>query len=268
MLKPTTYLSLTLSLVALAASGAVRADDSAMSSQPAQVMQPSQPTNDSSVSNNTSDRMKSQSEMSGTAGNSAPNSIGNSAPMDNSISNNSNLPKSKDSAGMNSQPSKSAAAGIDMDSHVLTKLHMTNQEEIKMGKLAQSNSSSPEVKAYGKRLINDHQQVDRKLYDLAASERIMLSNPPVAMNDQEKQEMKDSHEKMDHLSTLKGAEFDREFRRAMIDDHKKDVTELKDTVPQLTSERERNFIQSVIPTIQKHQEMAMKLPTQDETTKS
>ena len=58
------------------------------------------------------------------------------------------------------------------------------------------------------------------------------------------------------------------FGEAMITDHKKDVAELKAAVPQLTTERERYFVKSVIPTLEKHEKMALKLPKSETTSNS
>jgi putative membrane protein len=92
---------------------------------------------------------------------------------------------------------------------VLGKLHHSNQKEIEMGKTAEKNGTSKEVKDFGKTLVKDHTAADKKVTALAKQEKIDLPAP-----------MKD-----DMAAIPAGPDFDAKFGQAMLDDHKKDIAD-------------------------------------------
>src|SRR4051812_35543012 len=94
---------------------------------------------------------------------------------------------------------------------VLSKLHQSNVKEVEMGKLAQKNGQSKEVKEFGKTLVTDHSAADKKVKALAKKEKVELTDEKPAM---------------DH-GDLTGADFDKKFAQSMLDDHEKDVAEVK-----------------------------------------
>ena len=64
--------------------------------------------------------------------------------------------------------------GTISDELVLRQMHRTNQEEIRMGQLAQRNASSPKVKQFAARLVKDHQAADQKVMSVAKQIGIAL----------------------------------------------------------------------------------------------
>ena len=148
---------------------------------------------------------------------------------------------------------------VDYDAHILSKIHMANQDEIKMGKLAQSNGESQSVKDYGTKLISDHQAVDDQLYKVSNGNREVLGNPPLTISDKEKAEMQQSKDMYTQLSSLQGADFDKAFKQAMIDDHKKDISDLQTAIPRIHSPSVKQFVQNVIPKLRAHEQLAMNL---------
>src|SRR2546428_11378151 len=89
---------------------------------------------------------------------------------------NPNSPQNKDRDRVGS-------AGLDHDAMmqnatpqiILQKLHMTNLEEIEMGKLAEQNGTD-RVKAYAKTLQTDHAAADRQVKGLAQKKNITLGH--------------------------------------------------------------------------------------------
>ena len=94
---------------------------------------------------------------------------------------------------------------------------MDNQAEIELGKLAQERASSADVKAFGQTLVTDHTKANEELSQIASRLQV---NAPTQL-DKKHQELQKK------LSTLQGAAFDREYLKAMVDGHEKDVRELK-----------------------------------------
>lgn len=132
---------------------------------------------------------------------------------------------------------------------VLGKLHHANQMEIDMGKLAQEKGESKDVKAFGKALVKDHTAADKKVTALAKEQNVDLSanTPSMPMG------------KMDKLKGMSGAEFDREFAQAMLDDHQKDVDDAKAAQEKTTDPKLKKLLAATIPVLEKHRETARKL---------
>lgn len=87
---------------------------------------------------------------------------------------------------------------------------MANLREIKMGKLAQTNSSTASVQALGKKMVADYTRAHNYLKTLASKKGIVL---PKSMCSKDEQKYKE-------LSKLKGEEFDKEFAKCALKNHK------------------------------------------------
>jgi len=136
------------------------------------------------------------------------------------------------------------SAGMDHDAMmqnatpqiILQKLHMTNLEEIEMGKLAEQNGTD-RVKAYAKTLQTDHAAADRQVKDLAQKKNITLSDTPKNPEMQKKMD-----EARNRLSNMKGAEFDRTFANRMSMGHKKLISMGQGWRPNTAAFRRRNRV--------------------------
>ncbi|MFP5212818.1 MAG: DUF4142 domain-containing protein, partial [Acidobacteriota bacterium] len=84
--------------------------------------------------------------------------------------------------------------------------------EVKLGEVAMNQATNPAVKEFAQRLINDHSKANSELLSLAEKKNIDVPK-----------EMNQEHRSMyEHLSQLKGADFDRQYMRHMIEDHIQD----------------------------------------------
>lgn len=132
---------------------------------------------------------------------------------------------------------------------VLGKLHHGNQMEIDMGKLAQEKGESKDIKAFGKALVKDHTAADKKVTALAKEQNIDLSaNTPSMPMDE-----------MNKLKGMSGAEFDRAFAQAMLDDHQKEVDDAKAAQERTTDPKLKKLLTATIPVLEKHRDTARKL---------
>lgn len=75
--------------------------------------------------------------------------------------------QNRDSSNQQSQQYNNPSDGTQSDEAVLMRLHHTNQMEIRVARLAQSNGSSAKVKSFGARLVRDHSSADQKVVALA-----------------------------------------------------------------------------------------------------
>lgn len=142
--------------------------------------------------------------------------------------------------------SGTAMASPPATADVLGKLHLSNQKEIEMGKQAQKNGQSKDVKAFGKTLVKDHTAADKKVAALAKKEKIDLAASTPSAKD-------------DMPAPAAGPDFDGKFGQMMLDDHKKDIGEATDAQNATTDDQLKKLITDILPTLQKHQELAQKI---------
>lgn len=95
---------------------------------------------------------------------------------------------------------------------------MGGHAEVELGKLAAERAQSPDVKQFAEMMVRDHTKANEELKQAAARENVTLPAPKL---DEKHQEL------MTKLRGLQGAEFDREYMRAMVDGHE-DMKDLLD----------------------------------------
>jgi len=99
------------------------------------------------------------------------------------------------------------------DADFMVDLAVLNMEEIRLGKLAQSNGMSKDVKALGKKMEDAHRKSLDELKKLAASKSVTL---PDSVSDTPGNDYSS-------LSEKNGNEFDRSFCEVMTSKHKKAI---------------------------------------------
>jgi putative membrane protein len=61
---------------------------------------------------------------------------------------------------------------------------------------------------------------------------------------------------IDNLGKKSGADFDREYMKHMVSDHKKDVAEFKSEAKSAKDADVKNFASSTLPTLEQHLDLA------------
>ncbi|MFP2929130.1 DUF4142 domain-containing protein [Pyxidicoccus sp. 3LG] len=102
---------------------------------------------------------------------------------------------------------------------LLERLHYANQQEIKLGQLAEKNAMNAEVKSFGSMMVKDHTAMDQKLMTYAQSKGMKLADMPKPMNDVEKKMMAQDKATMEELQVLKDAAFDSCYMAGQVGDH-------------------------------------------------
>jgi putative membrane protein len=132
-------------------------------------------------------------------------------------------------------------ASTSVDSAFVTEAMKGDNGEVAIGNLAATQASSEAAKEFGRTLASDHGGHKQKLVTLASS-------AGVAPTDEPSDEAKSNLEK---LKTLKGAEFDREFKRMMIEDHEEDIAKYEEQAS--TGDPETSALaKETLPTLRKH----------------
>ncbi|HEU4496308.1 MAG TPA: DUF4142 domain-containing protein [Flavobacterium sp.] len=135
------------------------------------------------------------------------------------------------------------------DSQFLVDAAETDLKEIEIGKLAQQKGTDPEVKAFGKMLVDDHTKSSGEVKALAQRKNISI---PAALTEKGK-------EGYDELNEKTGADFDKKFAEMMVDGHQKAISKMNDAAEKAADEEIRVWATSKVPTLTQHLEHAKML---------
>ena len=109
------------------------------------------------------------------------------------------------------------AGNADDDREFVEKMGQANLAEVKLGQLAAQRASNAQVKQFARSMVTDHEKANADLKQVASKMAVQLP----ANLDAKHQEL------ADRLSTLKGAEFDNEYMKAMVSGHQEVAQELE-----------------------------------------
>ena len=118
--------------------------------------------------------------------------------------------------------------------------------EVQLGQLAAQKGQSSEVKQFGQRMVDDHTKANDQLKSIASSKNVQL---PTDMDRGHRRDY-------DRLSKLSGADFDRAFMKAMVSDHKKDVSDFRKQARSAKDSDVKGFASATAPTLEQHLQMA------------
>ncbi|MGK4001902.1 DUF4142 domain-containing protein [Sorangium sp. So ce1036] len=139
--------------------------------------------------------------------------------------------------GQQGQPSLAKA-----DREFIEKASQGGLLEVRLGQLAQQHASTPEVKGFGQRMIDDHTTINKRLTELAERKGMLVP-----------QELDKKHqEEVDKLAKKTGSEFDRDYMNMMVDDHKDDVERFEKASKDAKDADLKSFAAATLPTLREH----------------
>jgi putative membrane protein len=118
--------------------------------------------------------------------------------------------------------------------------------EVELGRLATEKASSPEVKQFGQRMVDDHGKANQQLSTMAQQKNVQIATELTGK----------AKGDYDRLSKLSGEQFDRAYMQMMVRDHRKDVSDFR---KQSTSAKDtdlKSFASQTLPTLEEHLKMA------------
>lgn len=156
-----------------------------------------------------------------------------------------------------------AANASETEMRILKELHHTNQQEIRLGNLAEKKikmrteatwgPETEKVRDYAQMLVQDHQNLDEKVRKLASNEGVSLQK----LGKNEKQKLEKHAERLDNLS---GNEFDSAFLKAMLNGHEKAIQRFEKAEGNVQSADVKGLLRDdVLPVLKKHHDRAQKL---------
>jgi putative membrane protein len=116
--------------------------------------------------------------------------------------------------------------------------------EVQLGELAQKNGASKGVKDFGSMMVKDHTKANDEMKALAVKKNITL---PTTLSEKKQKMYNDLAEK-------KGAEFDKAYVSAMVDDHKEDIKAFEKEAQDGKDADLKAFAAEKLPTLNHHLE--------------
>lgn len=149
-----------------------------------------------------------------------------------------------------------AAAGQQINDAQIASIVVTaNQVDIDAGRLAEQMSAAAEIKAFGRRMVAEHEGVNKAAVALATKLKLTPQDNPTS------QSLKAGGEKnIGHLKTLKGTAFDKAYIDNEITYHQQVLDALDKTlIPNAKNPELKTLLESSRPAFVAHLEHAKEL---------
>ena len=132
------------------------------------------------------------------------------------------------------------------DSEFLVDQAEINLAEIEIGKLAQTKSTNPEVKKFGKMLVDEHTKSASEVSALAKAKNFTL---PTSLTEE-------GQEEYNKLNEKSGVDFDKKFADMMIEGHEKAIKKLDKAAKDANDQEVRTWASTNIAGLTAHLEHA------------
>jgi putative membrane protein len=141
------------------------------------------------------------------------------------------------------------------DAEIIGVLQAVNQAEIDSGRLAEANSSNPDVKEFGQRLNREHSEAYTAVKALAGRQNITLQNN--SLSDRVKV---DEEKHLESLDRQRGILFDLDYASHEMEFHQT-MLQIWDEklIPGASNEELKRLLTDMRPSIAAHLEDAKKL---------
>ena len=146
-----------------------------------------------------------------------------------------------------------AGAGVvfakddDKARHFLRDALQGDNSEVMLGKMAAERGDSPALKRYGQMLFDDHSM---------HRDQVLKAGSGMGLPD-DRQPMEVAAKERDKLERLHGRDFDKEFAKYMVKDHRKDIADYEKAT-RLPGDVGR-MAREPLPTLHKHLNEAQRL---------
>ena len=155
-------------------------------------------------------------------------------------------------AGLALLATQALAAPSPADKSFAVKAAQGGMSEVQEGQLAAQRASSPQVKQFGQRMVQDHGQGNQDLQQIAQQGNLELPTQPSASQ----------HASAAKLSGLSGPAFDKAYIQHEVQDHRTDIVEFRREAQSGKDPALKAYAQKQLPILQQHLQMAESLNTQ------
>jgi putative membrane protein len=123
--------------------------------------------------------------------------------------------------------------------------------EVQLGRHAAQNAQDPSVRDFGERMVRDHGRANEELKTVASDAGMMV---PTTLRPEHQ-------DKLEQLTALQGAEFDRRYMDEMVKGHQKDVNAFREQAKGGDSAVDR-WAEATLPTLEEHLAHAREIQAQ------
>jgi putative membrane protein len=134
------------------------------------------------------------------------------------------------------------------DKHFASNAAEGGLAEVELGQMAQKKGSSPSVKDFGQKMVEDHSKAADELKDCARKLGLDLPDHISATAMAEKAK----------LTAFSGQHFDRAYIDAMVKDHLEDVAAFKREAREGQNPELKRFAAKTLPVLEEHLKMAQR----------
>jgi putative membrane protein len=137
----------------------------------------------------------------------------------------------------------------DSDKTFAQQAEQINMTEAQLGEIAEMSAENPAVKAFGRLLTYDHNQLNyglRGLHHVMQEEGVSLT----------RQLDQQHREEVNRLAQLKGSAFDQGYLQAMVEGHEKAVSYFEHEGNRLQDPQLKSWAMETLPILQQHLALA------------
>ena len=140
-------------------------------------------------------------------------------------------------------PTGAAAVSLTpFDREFLTDAARGSALEVQLGNIAAQKATNDDVKRFGQRMATDHSQGGQTIQQMASNLKFIL---PQDMSPEQKIEIS-------RLENVSGKAFDRDYMKAMVKDHMKDLSEYERAATQATNAEIKQYASQALPMMRDH----------------
>jgi putative membrane protein len=144
-------------------------------------------------------------------------------------------------------------ARAEGEAGTLAKVHVINQAEIAIGKIAQDKGTTGAVRDFGAMLVKDHTAADAKVTALAGKKGFALSD------DASRAQADKLAGVEKKLKGLDGAEFDKTFGAEMANGHADAIAMVRKEHDATKDQDVKGLLGDLLPALETHENMAKKI---------
>lgn len=135
------------------------------------------------------------------------------------------------------------------DKAFVKKAEEGNMAEVRLGKLAEQKATSPDIKNFAQKMVNDHSQLNEQMMPIAQQ---MGVSSPKSISKKDKKEIA-------KLENMSGQQFDDAYIKCMLKDHKKDLSDFRQEASNTQNAQLKQAAQHGAQVIDGHLQLAKEL---------
>ena len=136
----------------------------------------------------------------------------------------------------------SSASNMPTGKEFITAAAKINLDEIALGRLAEQKGDNPAIKEFGKRMVEDHSNLEAQLQGVAKAQGLTLPAEPGA----------EESSLREQLSKDSGTQFDQAYIQHMLSGHKQAISDFENEIELGKNSAFKSYAEKALPVIQDH----------------